>query len=386
MDAHLIVHARNREALLKLLPEERARMHFVPDTWLHKCLWGLTSRLPGVVGRVFTGPLLNLLTQLLTRRLAGRLIREHQLNLLHQPTPVSPKAPSLMFGLGVPVVFGPLNGGMTYPPGFAHLEGRAGRLLVVVARAGSHLVHRVMPGKLKAHTVLVANERTRRALPRGIRGRVIELVENGVDLKLFSAPSAERADGPPGGPVRFVFAGRLVDWKGVDHLLRAVSLLRAEVPLVLDVLGDGTERLGLEALSRELDLCRMVTFHGWLPQPDVAARMRSADVFVLPSLWECGGAVVLEAMAAGVPVIATDWGGPADYLDDETGILVKPTNPRQFPQDLAAAMIRLANDPNLRQKLGQAARKKVQAQFDWDRKIDRITEIYESVLNTAARR
>jgi glycosyltransferase involved in cell wall biosynthesis len=239
-----------------------------------------------------------------------------------------------------------------------------------------------MPGKLNAHTVLVANERTRRALPRGIGGRVIELVENGVDLTLFSAPSTARTDRPPSEPVRFVFAGRLVDWKGVDHLLRAVSLLRAEVPLTLDILGDGIERPRLEALSKELDLCRIVTFHGWLPQPEVAARMRSADVFVLPSLWECGGAVVLEAMAAGVPVIATAWGGPADYLDASTGILVPPTNPSRFQQDLASAMAMLARDPALRLKLGRAARAKVESEFDWEHKIDRILEVYRSALGS----
>ncbi|MFN4243218.1 MAG: glycosyltransferase family 4 protein [Tepidisphaerales bacterium] len=321
--------------------------------------------------------MLNLLTQWLTRRRAKRLIREYRLNLVHQPTPVSPKAPSLMFNLGVPVVMGPMNGGMTFPPGFARYESRLGALLVRLARAGSHVVHLVLRGKREAHTLLVANERTRRALPRGVRGRVIELVENGVDFTVFTPPDAPKA---AGGPTRFVFAGRLVDWKGVDHLLRAMKLVVAETPAELEVLGDGVERGRLEALRDELGLQGVVHFRGWLAQTEVARRLRQADVFVLPSLWECGGAVVLEAMAAGVPVIATDWGGPADYLDAETGVLVPPTDPRQFPLDLARAMIRLARDPALRRRLGDAAAAKVRLHYDWERKIDRILEIYESAV------
>lgn len=377
VDTHLIVHARNRDALLKLLPDEHRRMHFVPDTWLHKRLWGLTSRMPAVVGRVITGPLLNLLTQWLTRRLAKRLIREHGLNLVHQPTPVSPKAPSLMFGLGVPVIFGPMNGGMTYPPGFPGYESWSSRWLVLLARAGSHALHLVLRGKRDAHTLLVANERTRRALPRGVCGRVVELVENGVDFEVFTPPSTAKGTETV---TRFVFAGRLVDWKGVDHLLRAVARVVSDTPMTLEILGDGAERRRLEGLRDELGLTEVVSFRGWLPQPEVAARMREADVFVLSSLWECGGAVVLEAMAAGVPVIATDWGGPADYLDAETGILVPPTDPGQFVRDLADAMRKLAHDSGLRRRMGDAAQAKVRKHYDWERKIDRILEIYESAV------
>lgn len=377
VDVHLVVHARNREALVAAFPHELPRMHFVPDTWLHRGLWGITCRVPSVVGRVFTGPLMNLLTQWRTRQVARRLVRRYGLNLVHQPTPVSPKAPSMMFGLGVPVVIGPMNGGMSFPDGFRRYESMLGALLVRLARWASHAVHLVVRGKREAHTLLVANERTRRALPRGVRGRVIELVENGVDFTVFTPPDAPRSGG---GPTRFVFAGRLVNWKGVDHLLRAMKLVVAETPAELEVLGDGVERGRLEALRDELGLQGVVHFRGWLAQTEVARRLRQADVFVLPSLWECGGAVVLEAMAAGVPVIATDWGGPADYLDAETGVLVPPKDPRQFPLDLARAMINLACDPALRRRLGDAAAAKVRLKYDWERKIDRILEIYESAV------
>jgi glycosyltransferase involved in cell wall biosynthesis len=81
-------------------------------------------------------------------------------------------------------------------------------------------------------------------------------------------------------------------------------------------------------------------------------------------------------MAKALPVLATRWGGPADYLDDSTGILIDPTNPGQFTQALTNGLVRLARDPALRLTLGQAARRRVQERYDWQGKIDQIISIY----------
>jgi glycosyltransferase involved in cell wall biosynthesis len=105
---------------------------------------------------------------------------------------------------------------------------------------------------------------------------------------------------------------------------------------------------------------------------------------VLPSLYECGGAVVLEAMAMARPVIATHWGGPADYLDVETGFLIAPENREVLVDGFAESMQRLMDDDALAAQMGAAARRKVLAQFTWQTKIDRILEIYKSALKHSA--
>jgi glycosyltransferase involved in cell wall biosynthesis len=163
-------------------------------------------------------------------------------------------------------------------------------------------------------------------------------------------------------------------------LLRAFRKALENVPASLDIFGDGVMRQSLEALTDELGLRAAVTFHGWQPQAAIAARLREADVFVLPSVWECGGAVVLEAMAAGLPVIATNWGGPCDYLDDSCGILVNPTAPDEFVVDLADAMRSLAVDPDRRRAMGSAALARVRRDFDWEKKIDRMLAFYAETL------
>jgi glycogen(starch) synthase len=105
-------------------------------------------------------------------------------------------------------------------------------------------------------------------------------------------------------------------------------------------------------------------------------RLDAADCLVLPSLLECGGAVVLEAMSLGKPVIATAWGGPLDYLDASCGILV-PANSRDgLVEGIAAAMVRLANSPATRRSMGTRALARVRAEYSWDVKVDRMMGFY----------
>jgi glycosyltransferase involved in cell wall biosynthesis len=376
VEAWLVVHARTRGELDAILGPERERVRYVPDRWIQRVLWRASGALPARVAGASTGLLLHLVTQLDERRAVRRLVQAVGATVVHEPIPVSPRAPSLMFGVGAPVVIGPLNGGMAYPPAMRHLEGRLERAFMRVARAGAALANLLVPGKRRAACVLVANARTRAALPPGTRRHVRELVENGVDLALFRTPPARRA---AGGPTRFAFVGRLVGWKAVDLLLAALAQAARQADVALQVVGDGPERAALEAQAQRLGVADRVTFHGLVSQPRCAALLGEADALVLPSLYECGGAVVLEAMAAGLPVVATRWGGPADYLDDTTGILVEPAGVPAFVEGLAAAMVRLARDPGLRATLGARARRAAVEVYDWDRKIDRILEVYRSV-------
>src|SRR5262249_51272065 len=148
-------------------------------------------------------------------------------------------------------------------------------LLVWSARLFSNLLNRLMPGKLRAAVLLVANERTRQALPPGFRGEVVMLVENGVDLGIWSPDDRPRRGD---GPTRFTFLGRLVDWKAVDLLLEAFARVRATHPPRLELVGDGPMRGGLEARVQALGLGGRVHFAGWLPQGDCVRRLRESDV------------------------------------------------------------------------------------------------------------
>ncbi len=375
IETWLVSHIRTQAELQSLFPDAIDQMHFIPDTWLHRFLYHCGKLLPRRVAEATTGLLMHLYTQTMQRRIVRKLVQDHQIDIVHEPIPVSPKLPSLIFGMGAPVVIGPMNGGIEYPPAFRFRQSRWVGKSVRVGRWLANFFNRLLPGKLQAQTLIVANPRTKQALPTGVRGTVIELVENGVDFSVWrSRVSGSR---PADTPVRFVYIGRLVDWKAVDLLLEAFQPVSVKTGALLELIGEGSLRQDLEAQAANLGLSDQVIFTGWLSQAECAAKLEQADGLVLSSLLECGGAVVLEAMAMGLPVIATNWGGPVDYLDATCGILIEPASQEALVTGFTEAMLKLAESPELRSQLGKTGQKRVLEQFDWERKVDRMIEIYQ---------
>jgi glycosyltransferase involved in cell wall biosynthesis len=378
----LISHARTRDELRQLFPDER-RIIYVEDTALDRLMSRMSRRLPQELANFTTQFVSRFAVQLQQWRLAKRLISEQGIDIVHQPTPVSPREPSMMYGLGVPVIIGPMNGGMEFPPAFRGHRRPLVRCLLSLARWSSRMLNRAVPGKRRAALLVVANQRTREALPQGLCPRVIELVENGVDLSVWRPIPASRPVASAASPPTFVFVGRLVDWKAVDILLDAFRLAAARAPMRLLIIGDGDERGSLERLAKELGILATsrehsggVFFAGWLSQQHCADELQRADCLVLPSVRESGGAVVLEAMSLGKPVIATRWGGPADYMDETCGVLVEPAGRNALVRGFADAMARLASSQALRVQMGQNGHDKVLRHYDWEIKVDRMVQLY----------
>jgi glycosyltransferase involved in cell wall biosynthesis len=398
----MCIHGRNKSELKELLSEEDfQRLFFVEDTFLHLALWRLSRFLPRRISNFTIGFAMRLLTQSTHKQVAQDLIKQHGITVVHQPIPVSPKEPSLLYGLGVPVVIGPMNGGMRYPKDFRKSISRYFQWLIPISNAMAQGMNYLLPGKLQAEVLLYANERTKKALPSNTKGKLIELVENGVDFGVWKhhdkfasdvlsqhaeAPAKLAAEIPKTDKslngeesyVRFIFAGRLVDWKGVNFLLEAFKRVTAVVPARLEIVGSGAELESLQQQANSLfgDDNDVIDFMGWLTQSECAERLVMSDIFVLPSIFECGGAVVLEAMAMGLPIIATNWGGPADYIDETCGILVDPSSKDDFVSGLSEAMIWLAQNPQKRRAMGQAGYDRARQHFDWEQKISKIVDIY----------
>jgi glycosyltransferase involved in cell wall biosynthesis len=162
-----------------------------------------------------------------------------------------------------------------------------------------------------------------------------------------------------GRPFTLGFIGRLDPIKRIPDLVRAAKLLGNRVRL--DIFGEGSERQHIEKLIRELDVVDRVTLHGVIA--DSRSALQQIDVLVLPSAAEGFGLVLIEAMAAGVPVIATKVPGIRDVVrDGQTGLLVPPFAPAQ----LAGAIDRVLRDQILRSRLVAQARDDVARRFSWD--------------------
>lgn len=382
---NLIAHERNRADLEAHFGEGCDALHFIPDTRLHRLIWRLGVGFPAKIEEALFGNLMNLLNEVHQKRLIRELVAAGKVDIIHQPMPVSPKAPSSIHGFGVPVVVGPMNGGMTWPEGYDDFQRRSERLFARTGRALSAVVHRLIPGKRRAAALVVANERTRAALPPGSSPHVVELVENGVDLSTWHGDRL--ASGSGSEDLVLVFMGRLVAWKALDVTLHALRLaLDDGVRVRLEVLGDGKERRRLQELTADLGLDDHVQFHGFMPQPDCVQVLAGADALILNSLYECGGAVVLEAMSMGLAVIGPDWGGPADYLDETCGILVHPAPRETYAARIAEAIGVLAADPDRRVRMGRAGAARVRRDFDWAVKVDKMVSIYRAALGQQARR
>lgn len=381
VDAHLLVHERTKQELYHAFPHDLERLHFVHDSlvniWCHKVGKLMPDRLA-----VFTlGAVSHMETQIRQRRAARLLVHTHGFHLVHQPIPVSPKQPSMMFGLSVPVIIGPMNGGMDYPANY-NTVGGVERVIISILRWSAAFWNAILRGKRSAALILVANKRTYDALPAGLKSKkVLELVENGADLDRFRTGSSE-IDAAERDGLNVIFVGTLIDWKRVDLLISAAKSLIGRIKFQVHVVGDGPMRSELEKQVRVASLTELVQFHGWRPQAQVAELLRDSDVMVHPSMRECGGAVVLEAMASGIPVIAANWGGPADYLDEQTGVLISPGTPETFVKELANAMLWMAQNPEARRQMGQAARERVQSLYDWRVKATALLKIYNEVVGT----
>ncbi|HEX4124949.1 MAG TPA: glycosyltransferase family 4 protein [Tepidisphaeraceae bacterium] len=382
IETFLIVNARTRGEMAELFPDEQDRIFYVEDSLLHKILWQVQRKLPARIGYFTIGTLSRVLTQGQARKIIQKLVAEGRVNVVHQPIPLAVKECSVLYDLGAATVVGPLNGAMEFPPAFRRRQSAVEAAAMRMGRWASAAMHWLMPGKLRATTILVANDRSKAALPAGVRGKVVPLIDNCVDLETWRPAPRTTAD--PQGSARFVYVGRLVDWKAVDLLLEAFAVVAKKSAATLDIIGDGPLRSKLEAQSARLGTDGRARFLGWQTQANCARELTSASALVLPSLYECGGAVVLEAMGSGIPVIATNWGGPADYLDASCGILVDPESPGKFVAGLADAMLKLAGDSALCRRLGHAARQRVVERFDWRMKVDRTLEIYAEAVERFA--
>lgn len=196
----------------------------------------------------------------------------------------------------------------------------------------------------------------------------VTFINNGVG-RAFLKIGEERKD--IHNPLRLLFVGRLSIQKRPERLIEALSLVKNH-QLTLDMVGDGEDRAKLESLTRKLGL-KNIKFHGSLHGDLLLDAYRNADVFILPSDREGMSLALLEAMAAGLPIIASDVLGITELIDD-VGILVKNPSPETF----ARAIDELASQPQELRNLSELSLKKAQ-NYSWEEVVRRIELIYANL-------
>lgn len=385
VDAHVVTQVRNRDAFLRagLSPQEFTA---IDNESVARPLWKLVSLIRGGEGKGWT-------TLMALKRLAyrsfetqvwkvfGSAIRDGQFDVVHRLTPLSPTVPSRLAAwcrrAKVPFVLGPLNGGVPWPPGFDSARRREREWLSYIRG-----MYRILPGfrstRRNSAALIIGSMDTWRQMPPRYWPKCVYVPENAVDANRFDLMQSQGPRMP--GPLRIVFVGRLVPYKGADMLIEAVSQLLAEGRAVLEIIGDGPERESLEGLASRRGLGASIVWSGWLPHHLVAEHLRRADVMGFPSVREFGGAVVLEAMSLGVVPVVLAYGGPGELVTKKCGFPLPMGNREEIIDRFRRVLGALADNPGQIAPMGVAAQDRVRRHFTWDAKALQVQRVYKWVV------
>jgi glycosyltransferase involved in cell wall biosynthesis len=294
--------------------------------------------------------------------------------------PMTPSMPSpFAFFLRkgpIPFVIGPLNGGLPWPPGFTQLDNQREWI------SGLRNAYRFLPFARSTYrhaaAIIAASSQTYSEFA-AYCDKLFFVPEPGIGRSLCSAHSRSSE---PDAKLELIFVGGLVPRKACDLALRAVApLLRSDVAR-FTVIGDGPEQNRLEQLARSLGIEKDVSFCGWVSHTEVLSRLRSADVFVFPSLRDNGAGVVFEALATGAVPVVADFGGPGDIVHPNVGYKVPVTNENEMVAQMQKILAGLAQDRDLLNRLRQQGMSYARECLTWDAKAQRTTQ----VLNWVVRR
>jgi glycosyltransferase involved in cell wall biosynthesis len=317
---------------------------------------------------------------------ARRLHRELGFDLIHHATFGKYWVPSLLVRLPVPFVWGPVGGAESAPKAFWGEFSLRGKIYERLRDVGRWLGERDPLVRLTARRSAVALAITEATAARCRRlGARDVSVFSEIALPTTEIEDLARCSAANGTPVRFISIGNLLHLKAFHLGLRAFAqcnLERAEYWIV----GDGPERQRLQELAAVLGCAARVRFWGRLPRHETLERLAESHVLVHPSLHDSGGYTCVEAMAAGRPVICFDLPGPDAQITPEAGVKVHAHHPEQAVRELAEAMSRLARDPQLRQRMGEAGKRRSAAAFRWESQVELIDAMYRYAVQGRGRR
>lgn len=383
VDAHLVTQVRNKNAIEATGFREGREFTALDTEPVARPLWKTTDAIRKATGLGWTFdtamqalPYYSFERQLWRR--FGRDIAAGKYDVVHRLTPLSPTIPSIIaprcLRAGVPFVWGPINGGVAWPDGFGDVQRREGEWLHYVRDA-----YRLLPGyastRRDASAIMVGSLATLAQLPPDARAKAVYLPENAIDETRF--PARERP--PLSGPLRVVFLGRLVAYKGADMLIEAAADLMRSEKLTIEIIGDGPEREPLAALIARLGVADQAKLVGWVPHREVAARLGESDVFGFPSVREFGGGAVIEAMALGLVPVVADYAGPRELVTERTGFRVPFRSRAELVAGTRKVLEELVAKPEQVRLLGAQARARVLSQFTWQAKARQTLEVYRWV-------
>ncbi|MDB6066749.1 MAG: Alpha-D-kanosaminyltransferase [Pedosphaera sp.] len=310
--------------------------------------------------------------------IAARLHAEEPFALVHQTTFHTFRIPFRAASWGIPAVWGPVAGGEACPKGFGAWLGN-----LRTVESSRHFTNRlalaqpaVRRSLRAAQVIFVSNQTTLNFLPEWCRARCRVVPPNALRDDPPPPPLRPR---DPKAPLNILFVGNCVATRSMPLVFEALKNLPA-LPWRLTVVGGGSALEVWKASVRQRGLGANVVFTGSVPRGELPGHYERADVFVFPALRDSGGSGLLEAMSAGLPVVCCDWGGPAEMIDEGSGIKVSVGSPQLAIAGFTEAFKMLSADPQRRAVLGRGAYERARKQFSWDTKREILETTYAACL------
>jgi glycosyltransferase involved in cell wall biosynthesis len=387
VDATVVTHIRNKPALEKHPGYEKVL--YIEEGKIAKNYYKIVEKLTAK-GRI-NWSLYNALSYPIYEEFNQQVYQKFQAKILngdydivHAITPMMPRYPFKVVSVcqqPTPFILGPVNGGIPFPPGFQETARQEFAQFNFLRAVGRALIPGYVETYKKADKILAGSTYTLNMLKDlfTIPDPRIELFyENGIASSFLTQKQKIKKD----SQINLFFVGRLVPYRCADILIEAVGKIEPNVreKVHVTIVGDGQERKSLETKVQKLHLVEKVKFAGLVGQAKTLDYYRQADIFGFPSIREFGGAVVIEAMACGLPCIVANNGGIGEYVTEETGFKIEPISIEYLTEELTKKIKILVEDEKMRSSMSAKSIERAR-EFEWDNKARKIVEIYEKMID-----
>jgi glycosyltransferase involved in cell wall biosynthesis len=384
-DCHIVTHTRNREAFLAAGLEEGLDFTAINSDRVAGPLFQLSNLVRGGENKGWTtstaiSSIAYYYFEHLLWKEFGNRIQSKEFDVIHRITPLTPTAASLIATKckrsGVPFVLGPLNGGLPWPKEFTKARLKELEWLSYFREA-----YKLLPGyrstRRDASAIIVGSSATAQQVPSEYHQKCVFIQENAVELDKIPQ---DIKDKDYSLPLRLVFLGRLVPYKGCDIVIEALHEFIKNGQVQMRIVGDGPERESLEAMAKKYSIEDQIVFTGLLEHSLAYRELAQAHILTFPSIREFGGAVVVEAMANKTVPLVVNYGGPGDICNQQTGLLIPLGSREEIVSSLKKRMGEILSQPDQLGAMSTAARKRALELFTWDKKAQQSLEVYKWVL------
>lgn len=267
-----------------------------------------------------------------------------------------------------PFIWGPIGGGDCEPSSFLKVLPLKQRIIQTgryAMNALSFLNPFIMIPATKAVVILARTPNSAHVIPRCFQAKTKVILETAMEEKVFEHRKEKREND---NVIRLITTGRLLPNKNILTAVRALKYIPPKYEVSLIIVGAGYQKKYIEAEAKNSGWGNRVKVIAEMPRQEVLKLVELSDIFLFPSLREGGSWSLMEAMAIGLPVVCLDWAGMAITVDNTCAIRLPVSNPEQMPKDMADAIIKLIENPELRKQMGEAGRKRIKEVFNWEAK------------------